>query len=96
LLEGLSASLDGFAHSAFANFIAQAGRFKIVDDRLLSGFLFQLVDGEVHFLCFVIIDSVARFLAKLSIGGNDKRRGERRRKSDLGAHAVSWPVPSSA
>jgi hypothetical protein len=40
LLEGLSPSLDGFADGAFANFIAQAGRFKIVDDRLLSGFLF--------------------------------------------------------
>jgi hypothetical protein len=40
LLEGLSPSLDGFADGAFANFIAQAGRFKIVDNRLLSGFLF--------------------------------------------------------
>jgi hypothetical protein len=40
LLEGLGAGLDGFAHGAFANFIAQAGRLKVIDDRLLSGFLF--------------------------------------------------------
>jgi hypothetical protein len=40
LLKGVSASLDGFAHGAFANFVAQAGWLKIIDDRLLSGFLF--------------------------------------------------------
>jgi hypothetical protein len=83
LLEGLGAGLDGFAHGAFANFIAQAGRLKVIDDRLLSGFLFQLVDGEVPFLCFKLLNSVARFLAKLIFSGNDERRGERRRKSDL-------------
>ena len=31
----------------------------------------------------ILPNSLARFLAKLILGGNDKRRGERRRKSDL-------------
>jgi hypothetical protein len=83
LLEGLSPSLDGFADGAFANFIAQAGRLEVVDDCLLSGFLFQLVDGEVPFLCFKLLNSVARFLAKLIFSGNDERRCKRWRKSDL-------------
>jgi hypothetical protein len=83
LLKSLSASLDGFAHGALANFVAQAGWLKIVDDRLLSGFLFQLVDGEVPFLCFKLFNSVARFLAKLIFAGHDERRRERRSKSDL-------------
>jgi hypothetical protein len=40
LLKGLSARFDGFEHGAFADLVAQTGRFKAFDDRLLSGFLF--------------------------------------------------------
>ena len=40
LLEGLSPSLDGFEHGAFANLVAEAGRFEVLDDRLRSGSLF--------------------------------------------------------
>lgn len=40
LLEGLSPSLDGFEHGAFADLVAQAGRFEVFDDRLLSGLSF--------------------------------------------------------
>jgi hypothetical protein len=61
LLEVLSPSLNGFAHGAFANFIAQTRRFKVVDDRLLSGFLFQFVDGEVPFLYLIVLNRMARF-----------------------------------
>jgi hypothetical protein len=49
LLEGLSPSLDGFENDAFADLVAEAGRFEILDDRLRSGLLFQLVDGEISF-----------------------------------------------
>ena len=40
LLEGLSAGANGFEHGAFADLVAQAGRFEVFDDRLLSGFPF--------------------------------------------------------
>jgi hypothetical protein len=40
LLEGLSSSLDGFEHGAFADLVAQAGRFEVFDDRLRPGLLF--------------------------------------------------------
>jgi hypothetical protein len=46
LLEGLGAGLNRFGDGAFANFVANARRFEILDDRLLSGFLLSLVDGE--------------------------------------------------
>ncbi len=46
LLERLSAGLNSFDYSAFADLVAQAGGLEILDDRLLSGFLFQFVDGE--------------------------------------------------
>jgi hypothetical protein len=39
LLEGLGAGLNHFGDGAFANFVANARRFEILDDRLLSGFL---------------------------------------------------------
>lgn len=40
LLEGFRAGLNGFRHGAFADFIAQAGRFEIFNNRLLSRFAF--------------------------------------------------------
>jgi hypothetical protein len=40
LLESLGARLDGLEYRAFANLIAQAGRFEVLDNRLLSGFPF--------------------------------------------------------
>lgn len=40
LLERFRAGLNRFHHSAFANFVAKACRFEILDDRLLSSFLF--------------------------------------------------------
>jgi hypothetical protein len=40
LLEGLSPAPDGFEHGTFADLVAQARRFEILDDGLLSGFLF--------------------------------------------------------
>jgi hypothetical protein len=39
LLEGLGPSLNSFEHRAFADLVAQAGRFEIFDNRLRSGFL---------------------------------------------------------
>jgi hypothetical protein len=39
LLEGLGPSLNGFEHRAFADLVAQAGRFEIFDNRLRFGFL---------------------------------------------------------
>ena len=46
LFECLCAGLDRFDHSAFADLVAKAGRFEILDDRPLSSFPFQFVDGE--------------------------------------------------
>jgi hypothetical protein len=40
LLESFGARLDGLEHRAFANLVAQAGRFEVLDDRLFSGFPF--------------------------------------------------------
>ena len=40
LLESLSPGPDRFEHGTFANLVAQAGRFEVFDDRLLSGLLF--------------------------------------------------------
>jgi hypothetical protein len=40
LLESFGASLNRFHHRALADFVAQASRFEVLDDRLLSGFLF--------------------------------------------------------
>jgi hypothetical protein len=40
LLESFGARLDGLEYRAFANLIAQAGRFEVLDDRLFSGFPF--------------------------------------------------------
>ena len=40
LLESLGACLDRFDYGAFADLVAQASGFEILDDRLLSGFLF--------------------------------------------------------
>jgi hypothetical protein len=39
LLESFGAGLNRFHHSAFADLVAQASRFEVIDDRLLSGFL---------------------------------------------------------
>jgi hypothetical protein len=38
LLEGPGPRLDRFVHDALADFVAQAGRFEVFDDRLLSNF----------------------------------------------------------
>ena len=46
LFEGCSSGLDRFGHGAAADLVADAGGFKAVDDRLLPGFLFLLVDVE--------------------------------------------------
>jgi hypothetical protein len=40
LLEGLGAALDSFDDRAFANLIAQTGRFEVLDYRLSFGVLF--------------------------------------------------------
>ena len=40
LFERFRAGLNRFHHSAFANFVAKACRFEILDDGLLSSFLF--------------------------------------------------------
>ena len=37
LLKSLGARLDGFGHRAFADLVADAGRFKIFDNGLLAG-----------------------------------------------------------
>jgi len=39
LLESFGASLNRFHHGALADLVAQASGFKVLDDRLLSGFL---------------------------------------------------------
>jgi hypothetical protein len=39
LLKRFGAGLNRFHHSAFADLVAQASRFEVLDDRLLSGFL---------------------------------------------------------
>ena len=51
LFEGFGAGLNGFGDGASANFVTDTGRFEVVDDRLLPGFLFLLVDGEIPCLC---------------------------------------------
>jgi hypothetical protein len=50
LFEGFGAGLNRFDDGAFANFIAEAGRFEVFNDRLLSGFAFQFVDDEIPIL----------------------------------------------
>jgi len=45
LFEGFGAGLNRLGDAAAANFIADARRFEVVDDRLLPGFLILLVDG---------------------------------------------------
>ena len=52
LFEGFGARLNSFDNRAFADLVAQACGFKIFDDRLLSSFLFQFVDGE--YLAFTV------------------------------------------
>jgi hypothetical protein len=39
LLKRFGAGLNRFHHSTFADLVAQASRFEVLDDRLLSGFL---------------------------------------------------------
>jgi hypothetical protein len=51
LIEGLGAGLNGFSDGASADFVADAGRFEVIDDRLLPGFLFLLVDDGIPCLC---------------------------------------------
>jgi hypothetical protein len=46
LLEGFRPGLDRFEHGAPADFIADASRFEVLDNRLLPRALFQLVDGD--------------------------------------------------
>ena len=46
LLERLGAALNRFDHGALSNLVAEAGGLEIFDDRLLSGLLFNFVDGE--------------------------------------------------
>lgn len=50
LLEGFCTGLDRFQHGAFANLIAQAGGFEILDDRQLFGFSSEIVDGALSLL----------------------------------------------
>jgi hypothetical protein len=38
LLESFRTSLNGLEHGAFADLVAQAGRFEVLDDRLFFGF----------------------------------------------------------
>ena len=45
LLEGFRPGLNRLAHGALADLVAQASGLEILDDRLFSGFSFQLVDG---------------------------------------------------
>lgn len=52
LFEGFSTSLNRFGHGAAADLVADAGGFEVVDDRLLPGFLFLLVDGRVPACAF--------------------------------------------
>ncbi len=40
LLEGFRAGLDRFDHRAFTDFVADAGRLEVLNDRLLACFLF--------------------------------------------------------
>jgi len=40
LLEGLRAALDRFDHRAFTDFVTDAGRLEVFNNRLLSCFLF--------------------------------------------------------
>jgi len=47
LFEGFSAGLNRFDHGAAADLVTDAGGFEVVDDRLLPGYLFSLVDGWV-------------------------------------------------
>jgi len=47
LFEGLGAGLNRFGDGASADFVADAGRFEVIDDRLLPGFLFLLVDDRI-------------------------------------------------
>ena len=44
LFKSLGAGLDRFEHGSFADFVAQASRFEIFNDRLRFGFLFRWVD----------------------------------------------------
>jgi hypothetical protein len=52
LLERLSAGLNSFDYSAFADLVTKTGGLEILDHRLFSGFLFQFVDGE--YLAFAV------------------------------------------
>jgi hypothetical protein len=47
LFEGFSAGLNRFGHGAATDFVTDAGGFEVVDDCLLPGYLFSLVDGRV-------------------------------------------------
>ena len=47
LFEGFSAGLNCFGHGAAADLVTDAGGVEVVDDRLLPGFLFLLVDGRL-------------------------------------------------
>jgi hypothetical protein len=40
LIEGPGPRLDGFEHDTLADFVTQAGRFEVFDDRLLSSLSF--------------------------------------------------------
>jgi hypothetical protein len=44
LFKILGAGLNGFEHGSFANFVAQASRFEIFNDRLCFGVLFRWID----------------------------------------------------
>lgn len=43
----MGAGLDGFGDGAFADLVAQTGRFEVLNDSLLSGFAFSFVDGQI-------------------------------------------------
>jgi len=51
LFKGFSAGLNRFGHGTAADLVTDAGGFEAIDDRLLPGFLFLLVDGRVPCLC---------------------------------------------
>jgi hypothetical protein len=47
LFEGFSAGLNRLGHGTAADLVTDAGGFEAIDDRLLPGFLFLLVDDRV-------------------------------------------------
>lgn len=68
LFKGSSAGLNCFGDAASANFITDAGGFEVVDDRLLPGFLFLLVDGGTPCLYGLMGRSLPHIFAKLTSG----------------------------